>query len=185
MLQWHLWTSVWFHQTKMSCVKVNGISFCQTSLDRQIESNYLVNFKDVERVRNVVGLTEGGDWEEEVPTRMHGRREDWTSGPALFSVITGEKKLLWHRRANVLQSLPSVAPRMCLSCLLHKPFMKREGENVAKRKWRGGNCQKKPDKSNVEQNWARGKRDFENKDKGKVRQGEIKEEPKGAKSMKN
>lgn len=44
-----------------SCVKVIGISFCQTSLDRQIESNYLVNIKDVKRVRNVVGPTEGGD----------------------------------------------------------------------------------------------------------------------------
>lgn len=57
-----------------------------------------------------------------------------------------------------------------------------EGENVATRKWREGNCQKKTDKSNVEWNQGRDKRDFENKDKGKVKGGEIKEEPKGTKA---
>ncbi len=45
-----------------------------------------------------------------------------------------------------------------------------------------GTAKKKPDKSNVEQNSGRDKRDFENKDKGKVKEGEIKEEPKGTKA---
>ena len=66
---------------------------------------------------------------------------------------------------------------MCLSCLLYKPFMKREGENVAKRKWREGNRQK----SQINQMWSRTEgeaKDFENKDKGKVKKGE----PKGTKA---
>lgn len=50
---------------------------------------------------------------------------------------------------------------------------------MAKRKWREGNCQKNPDKSNGEQNCGRDKKDFENKDKGEVKEGEIKGEPKG------
>lgn len=47
---------------------------------------------------------------------------------------------------------------------------------------RGTAKKKKPDKSNVEQNSGRDKRDFENKDKGKVKEGEIREEPKGTKT---
>lgn len=56
--------------------------------------------------------------------------------------------------------------------------MKREGENEKKRK---NGEREKPDKSNVKQNWRKGERDFENKDKGKVKEGEIKEEPRGEK----
>lgn len=56
--------------------------------------------------------------------------------------------------------------------------MKREEEKME----RGELPKKKPDKSNVEQNWGRDKRDFENKDKGKLKEGEIKEEPKGTKA---